>query len=214
MKSPFCFFLLLLLASSASGQTFDEWFRQQHTKEKYLVQQIAALQAYSGTLRQGYALARDGMRTVRHIKNGDLGLHQVFFSSLAQVNPAIRDVHLVHDILRMQAAICRLLETKQFLFNHPRFSAAEQAYLRQIRGSLLQTAARDLDKLLLLLTNGGLVMPDDSRLRHLATLHRQVLETYRFTRSFLEEAQQRARQRAYEHLDLENTRTILKPLNP
>jgi hypothetical protein len=203
--------LLLLRAAPASSQTFGEWFRQKRTKENYLVQQIAALQAYSGTLRQGYTLARQGISTVRDIKNGDLGLHQVFFRSLDQVNPAIRDAPLLHDILATQAAITQALAAQQHLFRHPQFTTAERGYLHQVRANVLKTCARDLDTFQLLLTAGTLEMADTERLGRLTSLRRQVQHTYRFTRSFLAEAQLLALQRTQAQ---ENTRRLHQTLNP
>ena len=206
--------LLLLRPAPASSQTFEEWFRQKRTKEKYLVQQIAALQAYSGTLRQGYALARQGIHTLRDSKNGDLGLHRVFFRSLGQVNPALRDAPLLHDILATQAAITRALAARQPLFRHPRFTVAEQAYLQQVKARVLTARARDLDQLRLLLTSGPLEMADAERLRQLTSLYRQVQHTHRFTRSFLAEAQLLALQRTQAHGALETTRSLLQPPYP
>ncbi|MBB6611813.1 hypothetical protein H7F15_12250 [Pontibacter sp. Tf4] len=201
--------LFLLLTLPVNGQTFDEWFRQKRTKEKYLVQQIAALQAYSGTLRQGIALAHEGISTVRNIKNGDLGLHQVFFRSLREVNPRLKRAPLVRDILDRQAAIIRAFGTHGLLPAQQEFlTTAERAYLQQVKANVLQRCRMDLDELWLLLTDDRLEMTDGSRLRQLQALLARSATTYAFTNSFLEQVRRLARDRAMETHHLQKMRNL------
>jgi len=209
MKTLFFLVLFIWISVSASAQAFDEWFRQEHTQEKYLVQQIAALQAYSGTLRQGYEIARQGISTVRQIKNGDLGLHRVFFHSLRQVNPLFRDSGLVRDILSLQEALLRGLSANDSFHTTPNYlTTAEQAYLQQVKGKILEACLRDMEKLWLLIRADVLAMPDHSRLQHFEALHRSTLDRYQFLQSFLKRVQLLRLQRAKELQDLENMQTI------
>lgn len=197
------------MRASASAQTFEEWFRQEQTQEKYLVQQIAALQAYSGTLRQGYETARLGISTVQQIKNGDLGLHQVFFRSLRQVNPLLRDTRLATDILSLLAATLRGLEaTARFTAGTGQLTAAEQAYGQQVKARVLEACSRDTETLWLLLTDDALEMPDNSRLLQLEALYGSARDHYRFTQSFLEQVQLLAVQREKEQQYLARLRTL------
>lgn len=201
------FFLLLTL--QVNGQTFDEWFRQKRTKEKYLVQQIAALQAYSGTLRQGIALAHEGISTVRNIKNGDLGLHQVFFRSLQEVNPRLLRAPLVRDILDRQAATIQVFGAHSQLPAQQEFlTTAEHAYLQQVKANVLQRCRLDLDELWLLLADGTFEMTDGGRLGQLQELHARSTTTYAFTQSFLEQVRRLALDRARETQQLQKMRNL------
>ena len=73
---------MVLCAENLSAQTSSEWFRQKATQKKYLLQQIAALQVYSGYLSKGYSIAKNGLNTIKNIKNGDLLQHSNYFTSL------------------------------------------------------------------------------------------------------------------------------------
>ncbi|MFT2010984.1 hypothetical protein ACMA1I_20090 [Pontibacter sp. 13R65] len=193
------FSLLLLTGLRCQAQTFDEWLRQKKTKKEYLVQQIAALQAYAGTLRQGYEIAGYGINTVQQIKNGDLGLHQAFFGSLKKVNPVIGNSARVADILSLQAGILRHFgQTLQALRKDKLLLEEELAYLEQVKAKLLQACLQDLETLWLVLSSEELEMKDEKRLRKLEALHTALRDRHQFTQAFLREAQALALQRAKE----------------
>src|SRR5690349_20806460 len=81
--------LLLVLSPSVKSQTFSEWFRQNKTQKKYLLEQIAALEVYAGYLEKGYTIAKDGLNTIDKIRHGEFELHDKHFQSFKKVDPAI-----------------------------------------------------------------------------------------------------------------------------
>lgn len=85
--------LLVGVSLHVKAQTFSEWFQQNKTQLKYLRQQIEALQAYSQTVQQGYALAERLTDSIWVIKAGDLGLHSVYIGDLSKVRPALATVY-------------------------------------------------------------------------------------------------------------------------
>lgn len=209
MKKLLAIPLLTILTLSLQAQTLDEWFRQKQTQKEYLVQQIAALQAYSGTLGQGYALIRQGISAVHSIKNGDLGLHQDFFSSLRQVNPVIGQAKQVTDIIAWQAAILRdFNNTRRVLQQSRLLTQPELEHLEQMKTKALENCARDLELLWLILTAGALELSDDERLRQVNEVHRRMFSTYQLTLAFLKDAQVLALQRAKEHRSLEDLKRL------
>lgn len=203
--------LLALTTATVQAQTFDEWFRQQKTQKEYLVQQIAALQAYSGTLWQGYTLLRQGISTVHRSKNGDLGLHQDFFSSLKNINPSIGQSAKIADILARQTAIQQDV-AKALLFLHQAgmLTNDELAYMKQVYAKVLESCARDVEALWLILTAGELELKDDERLMQLEQIHQNTLATYQFTRSFFKESQLITIQRVRENRELENLQKLYR----
>lgn len=191
--------LLFTLAGSAPlrAQTFEEWFRQKKTQKKYLVQQIAALRAYAGTLREGYALLDEGLSTVQHIRNGDLGLHQDFFSSLQAVNPQLPALAAVADILGWQAAILRdFRESLRLLRQAGLLTEAELGHIAQVQNRVLQACVAEAAALRLLLSPGRLALSDAERLQQLTGIHHRMREAFGFSRAFLEEARLLSLQRA------------------
>ncbi|WP_162054696.1 hypothetical protein [Pontibacter pamirensis] len=201
--------MFMLTAVTLQAQTFDEWFRQKNTQRKYLVQQIAALQAYAGVLREGYSIARQGISTVEHIKNSDLGLHQDFFGSLQLINPTIGGSARIADILRYYEAITRnLREILPVLRQSGKLQEHELEHLEEVKARVLATCARNLEELWLVLTENEWKMTDAGRLQRLELLYQHTHDTFFFTQTFLKEAQLMARWRWHERQELENTRTL------
>ena len=189
MKNTVVIFLLFLLSGAARAQTFDEWFRQRETQKEYLVQQIAALQAYAGTLRQGYALLHEGISTVQQIKNGDLGLHQAFFQSHALVPLSVRQSAKVADILSWHTAILRDLSAAVHLLGQQEHLPPDlTAYLEQVRAQVSKACSRDTESLWLLLTANALDLSEGERHAQLEVLYRAAQDRYRFTGQFLQQA--------------------------
>jgi hypothetical protein len=73
-------------ALATDAQTFDEWFRQKATQEKYLAQQIAALQQYAAVARRGYQVVQQGLNMIDRLKDGEFTLHSIFYAGFAIVN--------------------------------------------------------------------------------------------------------------------------------
>src|SRR3954462_11965140 len=105
MKTPLLSILLLSLGSTLSAQTFSEWFRQNKTQKKYLLEQIAALEVYAGYLQKGYAIAKDGLNTINSIRHGDFELHDNHFQSFRKINPTIRNLGELTEIKSLQEQI-------------------------------------------------------------------------------------------------------------
>ena len=82
MKRIMLWLAVIQISSIAHTQTWDEWFRQKETQKKYLLEQIAALNVYLGYVKEGYSIARDGLRIINDIKQGDFKLHDDKFQSL------------------------------------------------------------------------------------------------------------------------------------
>lgn len=184
--------ILLLATSATQAQTFDEWFRQKKTQKEYLVQQIAALQAYSGTLRQGYALVRQGLHAVHTIKQGDLGLHQDFFSSLHTVNPALARLPQAQDMEAWQAAIEMAFTRARSL---PHLQEGERAHLEAVRRAVLAQLRSDMEALRHTLTAGEQELDDAARLERLQAIHSNMRAAATYGLGFLADLQQLSRLR-------------------
>src|ERR1019366_7395881 len=135
----------LLGISGLEAQTFAEWFRQKKTQIRYLEQQIAALKVYTGYLEKGYHIAQSGLTTIGEIKNGEFSLHQTFFSSLSQMNPAIGAGARVAEIIALQLSIIEKYTTcyQQVRQSHV-FNSGEINTVYTVFTSLLNDCANDL----------------------------------------------------------------------
>ena len=210
MKKLLIIFIIVSCAENLSAQTSSEWFRQKATQKKYLLQQIAALQVYSGYLSKGYSIAKNGINTIKSIKNGDLIQHTNYFTSLITVNPQIKRYKKVADIIAMQISIAKQSGNaiKSFRNNH-HFTLSEINYLQSVFNKLLSDCANNLDELLNLVTNGNLQMKDDERIKAINKIYVDMQDKQQFVRAFTNNAAGLSIQRSNEENDI----IISKKLN-
>lgn len=169
------------LSFSTYGQTWAEWFKQNKTQKKYLLEQIAALKIYAGYLKKGYEIVDGGISTVRDITKGEFSLHNAFISSLKQVSPAIRNDARVAEIIALQLSILgSFAEVKGSEY----LSAEDLAYIRLVQRAVTLDCFNELEELLLVVTSGRLEMKDDERLERLAKVYENMLDKSAFVRDF------------------------------
>ena len=210
MKKLLILSIVVLCANSLSAQTWAEWFRQKATQRKYLLQQIAALQVYSGYLSKGYSIAKNGLNTIKSIKNGDLLQHTNYFTSLVTVNPKIKRYTKVADIIALQITIAKQSANaiKNFR-NNRHFTPAEINYLQSVFTKLLSECAKNLDELFNLITNENLQMKDDERIKAIDKIYLDMQDKQQFARAFSSSAVGLSVQRSNEAKDI----IISKKLN-
>lgn len=210
MKKILIVSIVILCAGNLSAQTWSEWFRQNSTQRKYLLQQIAALKVYTGYLSKGYTIAKNGLSAIKGFKNGDLLQHTNYFTSLVTVNPKVKRYTRVAEIIALQISIAKQSASaiKNFKRN-PNFTQTEISYLRQVLNSLLSDCAKNLNELFDLITNGNLQMKDDERIRAIDKLYVNMQDKQQFTRSFYNSATGLSIQRSNEANDI----IISKKLN-
>lgn len=185
MKKIIIIASLLCFAESLSAQTFAEWFRQKATQRKYLLQQIAALQVYTGYVSKGYSIAKKGLNTIQDIKHGDLNLHSNYFTSLITVNPKIRRYSKVADIIALEIDIAKQTsKTIKDCRASNQLTTSELAYLQTVVNRLLDDCAKCLDALFNIITNSQLSMKDDERIAAIDKLYDDMVDKQIFIRSF------------------------------
>jgi hypothetical protein len=203
MKKFIAVALLLAFAESISAQTFTEWFNQNATQKKYLIQQIAALQMYIGYVSKGYSIAKKGLNTIEDIKHGNFNLHSSYFTSLVTVNLQIKRYTKVADIISLQISITKqTARTIKNCKNSHLLTLSESAYLQKVFNSLLDDCTKCLDALFNIITNNQLSMKDDERIAAIDKLYFEMVDKQVFTRSFCNAAEGLCLQRNNEQRDL------------
>src|SRR5580692_1381510 len=96
----------------ASAQGTGGFFNQQSSKEKLMLTQIAELDIYGNTLKTGYNITEKGLNTAGELKNGTFNLHNVYYTSLQQVSPAVASNPKGKGITDMQQKIVSLFTTE------------------------------------------------------------------------------------------------------
>jgi len=174
-----CIFLLFGLTVRA--QTFAEWFRQKSTQKKYLYQQIAALQIYSGYLQKGYSLAKGGLGSIGGYIGNEYGLHGSYYAQLKTVSQPVKNNPQINDILRWQQDI--LGKTGQ-LKAQSGLTGNEALYIDKLCDALLNDCDARLNDLQTILGDQKTEMSDEERIRQIGRLHQSMEDNYRFAASF------------------------------
>ena len=209
MRKTVSVILILLSAKACSAQTFDEWFKQKKTQKRYLLEQIAAFQAYLGFVKKGYSIAKNGLTTIGNIKNGDFNLHSEFFTSLKNINPAISNYSKVAEIIACQI---KIVDTYRHIHRYVRsnslFHPGEINYINKVLNSLIHYCADDINELIIVLTANASQMKDDERLKKIDDIYINIQDKYGFVRGFEDETKILAVQRLKQKNDVESSRSI------
>lgn len=85
IKSLLISLFLSITCFPAGAQTFAEFFQQRKTQEKYLLQQIVALAAFSAHARNGYSISELGLKLITGFTGSERDEHHVYFSALNKI---------------------------------------------------------------------------------------------------------------------------------
>lgn len=165
----------------AQAQTFAEWFSQKKTQKNYLLQQIAALQIYSGYIKTGYGIAKGGLGSIGGYLNNEYGLHADYYTGLKKVNTAVKNNPQVNEILRWQQNI---LKQTASIKKQRGLSANESGYIAKVCKVLLADCNAQINDLQLILGYNKTEMSDEERIRQIARLHQTMQDNYRFSANF------------------------------
>lgn len=191
------------------AQTWSEWFQQKKTQKKYLLQQIAALQVYMDYAEKGYKIAGDGIHAVRDIKKGDFNLHEAFFKSLYQINPAIKKYAKVADILVFQFKILKSgKQTLKDVGSSKQFTSEEIKYCASVFDFLFGECVKSVDELIDVITADKFQMKDDERLKRIDNIYTDMQDKYAFSASFSEDLGLLNAQRINEQAEINRSKTI------
>lgn len=190
--------MILLFTSvmtQAHAQTFAEWFKQSSTQKKYLLQQIEALQVYSGYLKKGYSIAKGGLGSISGSLLSENGLHDTYYNELKKVNPMVAKDSRVKEIVRWQGDIMLLLNQWVQIDG---LTPDEKLYLQQVRSSVYQDCEEVLNNLQNVVSDGKMEMSDADRLKLIGQLHTEMQSNYHFAVGFTVQAKNYAAQRQQE----------------
>lgn len=177
-----------------------------------MTEQIAKLEVYLEDTKKGYSIVQQGLNTISQIKKGDFDLHSLFFTSLKEVNPNIKNWGKIADILAMQLQILVGSETtlRQFTSSGA-FNGQDLKYLSTVYENLKDLTAKDIDELLGIITDGTWQMTDDQRITRIDKLYQEVTNKYTFLRAFSDRVYLQQSQKAQEKASLQNITKLIAP---
>jgi hypothetical protein len=199
----------LLIGSVAYSQTWDEWMNQKETQRRYLVEQIAALRVYGDYIGKGYSIVKNGMRTIGDIKSGDFCLHHLYFRSLQNVSPAVRDYPRTRELLQLQQQTEKMIaQCKSYIVRSDGYAPAEKQYQYRVLARLKEDCLQTKTEFESVTTNGAMEMKDDERIRRIDRLHERSIQQWVFIRQWFAEAITLDQSRTQGQRDIDNSKRL------
>jgi hypothetical protein len=175
--------LLLLCAANVQAQSFSfsDLFGQSGKLLKNMEQQIAALTAFESSVKQGYNMLHSEWSMIGNFKDGELTLHQTYYTSLSQVNPLVKNST---DLPAIQSEQQSIISQFNAIAGVAGLTTDEQSYIRLVGQNIINECNSDLTDLQNVLTAGVLVMSDDERIKRISKISTAIKDKYVFACTF------------------------------
>lgn len=170
-----------------------------------MVQQIAALNAFETSMRQGYNMLHSEWTAIGNFKNGEFGLHQSYYTSLSQVNPVVKNST---DLTGIQSQQQSIISQFNAISNVNGLTANEQTYVQMVSQQVISQCNADLGELQKVLANGTLQMSDDERIKRISQLTASIQDKYLFTCHFITQVKLLALSRTQDNDQLQTERSL------
>lgn len=178
--------VLVLVALCGHAQGIGDWFNQKKTKIKLLKEQIVACQVYIGYVEKGYQIASEGLHTIQDLKNGEFHLHADYFNRLQKVNPKIKKMAEITQVIVNEAGIIQSFKRALSSWKASGWlNGDEIVYCAGVYANLAAEAAKNLDALLAVTTDGKLQMTDDERIQAVYKIYAETSDQALFAQSFI-----------------------------
>lgn len=201
--------ITLLISTGTRSQTSNEWFNQKQTQIKYLIEQIATLQVYSGYLEKGYKIVKNGSKVIGDIKKGDINLHSDYFSSLRNVNPLVKKYSKIAKIIETQLQLLSLYhKSLKNVTKSDALTRGEINYCSSVFSNLINQTGDIIDVLVIVTTSGLIEMRDNDRIKKIDALYADMQAKLAFAQKFSKETELLIFQRNKENSDIQVTRSI------
>ena len=190
--------MLMVIGRTASAQFAQE-----------MLDQIAALQAYLKIAEKGYHIVEQGLQTIGEIKNGELNLHSVFYSSLEAVSPSVANMAGVAEIIDLETSTISQFSRKLGGYRGSVWlQPAEISYINQVYTGLVNNGVELLAALASLTTDGELSMTDEERISRIQELDMDTKRQCRLAQTFTSQTDLLTMQRQQEGNDIETLKGI------
>lgn len=200
---------LTLLVIFVRAQEVQEWTAQKKTQLNYLIEQIAAFQAYADCAAKGYSIAKDGLNMIHTIKKSDFALHNAHFNSLEKVNPTLKHYWKIAEIIALQMKTLQIYKNQHNqLKQSDLLTPDEKNYCLSVLGKILDGCNDIINQLTLLTTEDGVQMDDAARIKRIDALYTDIKDKYWFLSHFNQEVQLLNLQRLKEGKELQELRGL------
>jgi len=201
----FLLFAFCFQHTQAQSFSFSDLFGQGSKELKNMVAQIEALNAFEGSIRQGYNMLHSEWTAISGWKNGELILHQGYYTSLSAVNPIVKGSVDMTTIQSEQQSIISQLNS---IVDVDGLKPGEQSYVQAVSQNVISQCNSDLEELQKVMTDGKLQMSDDERIKRIDQLTAAIQDKYLFTCHFTAQVKLLAAERLQDSNELQAERSL------
>jgi hypothetical protein len=172
-------------------------------------QKLAGLKNILNQMYQGYETLSRGYNSVKDVSQGNFSLHEAFLDGLMVVSPTVRKYPRVANIISDQSTL--MVEYRAAYSSNrsnPHFSPDELAYMLEVYNNLVNASLKNIDDLLMVMTDSKLRMSDAERLSLIDRIYKESHNQLSFLRQFNDQASKLAAQRSRIAEDKNGVRSI------
>ena len=174
-----------------------------------MLKQIALLAVHVKELENAIEIARDGLNAINEIKHGEFNLHNIFFSSLQSVNPAVAKYSRIAVIIADQVSIVTdFKELLEKLKSERGITGSELSYIESVYAHITDECSKTISDLITVTTSGSLEMTDDERIKRIDIIASDMNDKYAFSRQFTSNAERLLTERTNEDKDIMFFKTL------
>ncbi|WP_268036914.1 hypothetical protein [Algoriphagus sp. PAP.12] len=182
MKRLILLFYLICTTIPSPAQSWEEWWKQKETQQKYLTEQIAALKAYGLVLKQGYETVSQGLTLYNQLKSGDFGQHKTYFDSFSLISSQVKNHPSAEKTLALYSKTLHLLDQfPKMVLEKDFLTQSEKSVIRFVVEQLHKECNQIQTELQSLLGKEHYRLNDAERISRIEQIHAQMKEAYSFT---------------------------------
>ncbi len=201
-----CLFFLVFLGSQKTVKAQDQEIQQLLLN----VEKLDQLREMLDQMKDKYQILTQGYDRVKSLTEGNFKLHEVFLDRLVQVNPKVKSYYRVAQIVEMQLLLAQGIgEMKKEFSLRDLVSGSDLNFLTEVSSSFGKSSLRNLEELLLVLSDNQLQMDDAERIYAIDRIHLDMQGLFHGFGKFSLEAEQLLEMRAYRNKDTKTLKQIL-----
>lgn len=172
-------------------------------------EKLRQLEEILDNMYRGYKILDKGYTTIKKIAEGNYTIHELFIDGLMAVNPSIRNYKRIPFIIEYQKLLLKEYQRAYNRFRQdPNFKLEEIEYLANVYKFLFDASLRNIDELMMIITATKLSMSDDERMQTIDRIFFDMEDKLIFLRSFNNNTQLLAIQRARSRNDVETMQKL------
>lgn len=172
-------------------------------------QKLASLKNILGEMYTGYTVLSKGYGAVKDVAQGNFSLHEAFLDGLYLVSPTVRKYPRVRVIINEQAQLVNEYKSVSTAFHGDHnFNPDELAYMMAIYNNLVSQSLKNLDDLVMVVTDNQLRMSDAERLTAIDRIYQESHNQLSYLRKFNDQATRISWQRTQGTADRQSVKSI------